>query len=112
MDKNNKKFAPKDFNENNNSNNFHFIIDIGSEDSGEEKSNEKNIPNEEKEGLGYTHDKEEGHLNIPDPNNDIKTEQIDDNFEKNEEEINKSKKTLIYPIFKFNNDSDIKERGK
>lgn len=76
MDKNNKKFAPKDFNENNNSNNFHFIIDIGSEDSGEEKSNEKNIPNEEKEGLGYTHDKEEGHLNIPDPNNDIKLNKL------------------------------------
>ena len=53
---------------------------------------------------------------MPDPNNDIKNEQIDDNFikkkGKKEEETNKIGKKLIYPIFKFNNDLDKENRGK
>ena len=75
MDKNNKKFVPKgnsNFNENNN-NNFQIIINVGSDNSDEEKSNGKNMPNEEKETLFYAYD-------ISDPNNDIQIEQTDDNF--------------------------------
>ena len=91
MDKNNKKFVPKgnsNFNENNN-NNFQIIINVGSDNSDEEKSNGKNMPNEEKETLFYAY-------GISDPNNDIKIEQTMIILSKKgeKEEINKIEKKI------------------